>query len=261
MTAGSEPSTTGRASLQVAVIGSAGKMGRQVCQAVAAADDLHLVAAIDADDDRRILLDAEPDVVVEFTSPDSVMDNLEFCISHGLNVVVGTTGFTEARLDQVRGWLADQPGVGVLVAPNFGIGAVLLMRFAREAAPYFESVEVIEFHHPDKVDAPSGTAVHTAEVIAQARRDAGLGPVPDATEQALSGARGAEVEDVHVHAVRLRGLTASEEVIFGGPGETLTLRQDSHDRSSFMPGVLLGVRQVPHRPGLTIGIEPLLGLA
>lgn len=249
-----------RAALNVAVIGSEGKMGRQVCEAVSAADDLHLVAAIDVDDDRQILLDANPDVVVEFTSPASVMENLEFCIANGISVVVGTTGFTDERLDQVREWLGENPSSGVLIAPNFGIGAVLLMRFARQAAPFFESVEVIEFHHPDKVDAPSGTAVHTAQLIADARAAAGMPPVPDATSEQLDGARGADVQGVHVHAVRLRGMTASEEVVFGGPGETLSIRQDSHDRSSFMPGVLLGVRELPGRPGLTIGLEPLLHL-
>jgi 4-hydroxy-tetrahydrodipicolinate reductase len=185
------------------------------------------------------------------------MDNLRWCIERGLHAVVGTTGFDDGRLEQVRGWLADQPGVGVLVAPNFGIAAVLMMRFAAVAAPHFESVEIVELHHPNKVDAPSGTARRTAELVAQARADKRS---PDATTQALDGARGADVDGVRVHAVRLAGLVAHQEVLLGGHGETLTLRHDSLSRESFMPGVLLGVRWVLEHPGLTVGIDDALGL-
>jgi 4-hydroxy-tetrahydrodipicolinate reductase len=191
-----------------------------------------------------------------------VMGNLQGCIAAGISVVVGTTGFTQQRLDEVRGWLDGAPGVGVVVAPNFGIGAVLLMRFAAQAARFYESVEIVELHHPGKADAPSGTARRTAELVAEARRAAGVGPAPDATQEeaSLPGARGALVEGVPVHAVRLRGLVAHEEVHLGSEGEVLTLRHDSTDRVSFMPGVLAAVRGVLARPGLTVGIEPLLDL-
>lgn len=224
--------------------------------AVDDADDLHLAAAIDLGDPLDRLSDAGVEVAVDFTTPDAVLANVRYCIDHGISAVVGTTGFTEQRLDEIRGWLGPEPSVGVVVAPNFALGAVLLMRFARMAAPYFESVEIIELHHPDKVDAPSGTAVHTARAVAEARR--GRPPQADATEQALDGARGADVGGVRVHSVRLRGLVAHEEVLLGNPGEVLALRHDSLDRSSFMPGVLLAVRQATARPGLTVGLEPLL---
>jgi 4-hydroxy-tetrahydrodipicolinate reductase len=242
--------------IQVAVFGARGRMGSEVCRAVSAAEDLELVAGVDVGDDRSAVTAAE--VVVDFTHPDAVMDNLQWCIEHGLHAVIGTTGFDEARLARVRNWLADAPGVGVVVAPNFGIGAVLMTRFAAEAAPYFDSVEIVELHHPGKADAPSGTARRTAELVADARRQAGRGASPDATVQALDGARGAEVDGVHVHAVRLAGLVAHQEVLLGGAGETLTIRHDSLDRASFMPGVLLAVRSVAGRPGLTVGLEPLL---
>jgi 4-hydroxy-tetrahydrodipicolinate reductase len=229
-------------------------MGAEVCRAVGGAEDLQLVAALDIGDDREPLRQAE--VVVDFTTPDAVMDNLRWCIDAGLHVVVGTTGFDESRLTQVRGWL-DGSDVGVLVAPNFGIGAVLMMRFAATAAPYFDSVEIVELHHPDKVDAPSGTARRTAELVARAR---GGQRSPDATTQEIVGARGAEVEGVRVHAVRLAGLVAHQEVLLGGHGETMTIRHDSLSRESFMPGVLLGVRWVVDHPHLTVGIEEALGL-
>jgi 4-hydroxy-tetrahydrodipicolinate reductase len=189
------------------------------------------------------------------------MDNLQFCIKQGISVVVGTSGFDDERLTQVRAWLADAPGVGVLVAPNFAIGAVLMMRFAAQAAAYFESVEVVEMHHPDKADAPSGTARRTAEMVAESRRAAGLGALPDNTSSGLDGARGATVEGVPVHSLRVRGLVASQEVLFGNLGETLSIRHDSSDRASFMPGVLLGIREIRNRPGLTVGLERLLDLA
>ena len=244
--------------LEVAVVGAAGRMGSEVVRAVDGVDDLHLAAAIDLGDPLGRLESSGAQVVVDFTTPDAVMATLRHSIDHGIHVVVGTTGFDDARLDEVRALLAARPGVGVVIAPNFALGAVLLMRFAREAAPYFESVEVIEMHHPDKLDAPSGTATHTADAIAQARREAGAAPPPDATDRSLPGARGADVSGVRVHSVRVRGHVAHEEVLLGNPGEVLTLRHDSLDRASFMPGVLLAVRQVTARPGLTVGLEALL---
>jgi 4-hydroxy-tetrahydrodipicolinate reductase len=230
-------------------------MGSEVCRAVDAADDLELAARVDIGDDREPLRRAE--VVVDFTTPDAVMDNLRWCIDARLHTVVGTTGFDSDRLAQVRGWVDKASDVGVLVAPNFGIGAVLMMRFAATAAPYFDSVEIIELHHPNKVDAPSGTARRTAELVAQARDSRRS---PDATTQEIDGARGAEVDGVRVHAVRLAGLVAHQEVLLGGHGETMTIRHDSLSRESFMPGVLLGVRWVAHHPGLTVGLEEPLGL-
>jgi 4-hydroxy-tetrahydrodipicolinate reductase len=246
--------------LRVGVIGAAGRMGSEVVAAIGGAADLELVAAVDAEDRLEALLQAGVEVAVEFTHPAAVMDNLEFCVRHGIHTVVGTTGFDAERLAIVSRWLQDAPGTGVIVAPNYGLGAVLMMRFAREAARFFESAEVVEYHHPDKIDAPSGTARATAAGIAESRASAGLGAVPDATASELAGARGADVHGIPVHAIRLRGLVAHQEVLFGGPGETLTLRHDSLHRTSFMPGVLLAVREVGRRPGLTLGLEPLLGL-
>ena len=246
--------------LRVAVLGAAGRMGTAVCEAVAAASDLELSARLDVGDDVTALRSADIDVAVDFTSPDAVMPNLTHCIDAGIDTVVGTTGFTDERLDQLRGRLSGQPGVGCVVAANFGIGAVLMMRFAELAAPWFESVEIVELHHPDKVDAPSGTAARTAELIGRARTAASLPASPDATTTALPGARGAEVDGVPVHSVRLRGLIAHQEVLFGQVGETLTLRHDSLDRAAFMPGVLLAVREVGGLPGLTVGLEHLLPL-
>jgi 4-hydroxy-tetrahydrodipicolinate reductase len=227
-------------------------------QAVAAAEDLSLSAEVDAGDPLNLLTDSNTEVVIDFTHPDVVMANLEFLIDNGIHAVVGTTGFTDERLQQVRSWLAAKPGVSVLIAPNFAIGAVLSMHFAKQAAPFFESVEVIELHHPQKADAPSGTAARTAALIAEARK--GLPPNPDATSTSLPGARGADVDGVPVHSVRLAGLVAHQEVLFGTLGETLTIRHDSIDRTSFVPGVLLAVRRVAEHPGLTIGIESLLNL-
>jgi 4-hydroxy-tetrahydrodipicolinate reductase len=243
---------------KVAVFGARGRMGAEVCRAVESADDLELVAAVDAGDDRTAA--ASADVVVDFTHPDAVMDNLAWCVGHGVHAVVGTTGFDDARLEQLRDLLTQRPEVGVLVAANFSIGAVLMMRFAEQAAPFYESVEIIELHHPGKADAPSGTAATTARRIAAARTAAELPPPPDATVHEVPGARGAEVDGIRVHGVRLRGLVAHQEVLLGAEGETLTLRHDSLDRVSFMPGVLAGVRAVGQRPGLTLGIEPVLGL-
>jgi 4-hydroxy-tetrahydrodipicolinate reductase len=245
--------------VKVGVLGARGKMGAQVCAAVDAAEDLELAAAVDVGDDMELLRAAE--VIVDFTAPAVVMDNLQWCLQAGLSVVVGTTGFDAERLATVRGWLDQAPSSGVVIAPNFGVAAVLMMKFATLAARWFESVEIVELHHPGKADAPSGTARKTAELIAGARKEAGLDPSgPDATSTALDGARGASVDGVPVHSIRLAGLVAHQEVLFGTAGETLTIRHDSLDRESFMPGVLLAVRAVLDRPGLTLGIEDLLGL-
>jgi len=246
--------------VQVAVLGAKGRMGATVCDAIRDAADLELVASLDVGDDLTQLVASGAQVVVDFTTPDAVMGNLEFCVTHGLHIVVGTTGFDASRLAVVRAWIDAAPNVGVLIAPNFGIGAVLMMAFAEKAARYFESAEIIELHHPGKVDAPSGTSQHTAARIAAARRDAGLAAMPDATSSGLEGSRGAVVDGVHIHAVRLAGLVAHQEVLFGGHGETLTVRHDSVDRVSFMPGVLLAVRTVLTQPGLTVGLENLLDL-
>lgn len=245
---------------KVGVLGARGKVGAEICRAVEAADDTELVAAIDADDDIAGLVEAGAEAVVDFTHPDVVMDNLEFCIDHGIHAVVGTTGFDDERLAQLEAWLEASPSTGVLIAPNFSIGAILMMRFAAAAAPFYDSVEVVEMHHPDKADAPSGTARRTAELIAAARRGAGAGPMPDATSTALDGARGADVDGVRVHGLRIRGMVAHQEVLLGGPGETLTIRHDSMDRASFSPGVLTGLRTIASRPGLTVGLEKFLDL-
>ncbi|MGW6745916.1 4-hydroxy-tetrahydrodipicolinate reductase [Streptomyces sp. NPDC055025] len=246
--------------LRVAVLGAKGRIGSEAVRAVEAADDLELVAALDRDDKLEALVGSGAQVVVELTTPAAVLDNLDFCLRHGIHAVVGTTGWTDERLARVRGALAAAPETGVLIAPNFSIGAVLTMKFSETAARWFESVEVIELHHPNKVDAPSGTAQRTAQLIAAARTEAGLAPQPDATATALDGARGADVDGVPVHSVRLRGLLAHQEVILGGEGETLTIRHDSLHHSSFMPGILLGVRRVVSTPGLTFGLEHFLDL-
>ena len=243
---------------RVGVFGARGRMGGEVCRAVESAEDLELVAAVDLGDDRAPAEAAQ--VIVDFTHPDAVMDNLCWCIDHGIHAVVGTTGFADEQLNRLRSALADHADVGVLVAPNFSIGAVLMMRFAEQAAAFYESVEIIELHHAGKADAPSGTAANTARRIAAAREAADLDTPPDATVQELPGARGAQVDGIRVHAVRLRGLVAHQEVLFGAEGETLTIRHDSLDRVSFMPGVLAAVRTISSRPGLTVGIEPILGI-
>lgn len=246
--------------LRVAVIGAKGRIGSEAVRAVEAADDLELVAALGRGDQLETLVETGAQAVVELTHPESVMGNLEFCVRHGIHSVVGTTGWTDDRLAQLNTWLAASPETGVLIAPNFSIGAVLTMKFAQIAAPYFESVEVVELHHPNKADAPSGTAQRTAQLIAAARAEAGSAPQPDATVTALDGARGADVDGVPVHSVRLRGLLAHQEVLLGGEGETLTIRHDSLHHSSFMPGILLGVRRVVNTPGLTFGLEHFLDL-
>lgn len=246
--------------LRVAVIGAKGRIGSEAVRAVEAADDLELVAALGRGDKLDTLVETGAQVAVELTNPDSVMGNLDFCVRHGIHAVVGTTGWTDDRIAQLETALAASPKTGVLIAPNFSIGAVLTMKFAQIAAPYFESVEVVELHHPNKADAPSGTATRTAQLIAEARREAGSAPQPDATSTALDGARGADVDGVPVHSVRLRGLLAHQEVLLGGEGETLTVRHDSLHHSSFMPGILLGVRRVVSTPGLTFGLEHFLDL-
>lgn len=242
--------------IRVGVLGAKGRMGTEVCRAVEAAEGLELVARVDVGDPLTDLVDANAEVAVDFTHPGVVLDNVRFCLEHDIATVVGTSGFDEERLATVRGLLEATPG-HVLVAPNFGVGAVLMMQFARQAARFFDAVEVIELHHAGKVDAPSGTASRTASLIAQAREGA---PMPDATTSELAGARGATVDGVRVHSVRLPGLVAHQEVLLGTAGELLTIRHDSFDRASFMPGVVLAVREVRQRPGLTVGIEPLLGL-
>ena len=246
--------------IKVGVLGATGKVGSAVVAGVEKADDLQLAAEVNSGDSLQVLVDEGVDVIVDFTTPNAVMDNLEFCINNGIHCVVGTTGFDDERYQKVRDWCAANEGVGVLIAPNFAISAVLTMAFARQAAPFFESAEVVEFHHPNKLDAPSGTAVKTAQGIADARKEAGLADMPDATEQALDGSRGANVDGVPVHAVRMQGMVAHEEVIFGTTEQSLTIRQDSYGRESFVPGVLTGVREVANRPGLTIGLDAYLGL-
>jgi 4-hydroxy-tetrahydrodipicolinate reductase len=251
--------------LAVSVIGASGRMGSRVCAAVGAAADLRLVGTYDLDDDLGDLGGA--DVVVEFSVPDASPGNVAHCVAQGVHCVVGTTGWDDDRLAAVEAEIAAAPpsrqgtGVGVLIAPNFAIGAILMMGFAAQAARFYESVEVIELHHPDKVDAPSGTAARTARLLSAARSDAGLGPVPDATRSDELGSRGGRVEGIPVHSVRLRGLVAHQEVLLGNAGEQLTIRHDSFDRDSFMPGVLEGVRRVADHPGLTVGLEHYLGLA
>ena len=250
----------GQSIVKVAVFGAAGRMGQAVCRAVLDAPGLDLVAQIDVDDDPRRAVEAGAEVAVDFTHPGATMQNIEFCVRHGIDVVVGTSGFDETRQEQVRA-LLHGTDVRVLVAPNFSIGAVLMMRFAATAAPYFESVEIVELHHPDKVDAPSGTATRTAELVAEARAAAGSAPMPDATKTGLDGARGATVESIPVHSVRLRGLVAHQEVLLGTVGETLTIRHDSLDRASFMPGVVLACKKTGTLPaGLTVGLDALLDL-
>jgi 4-hydroxy-tetrahydrodipicolinate reductase len=244
--------------IKVGVLGARGRMGSEVVKAVSEAADCELVAALDQGDSLDALVANGAQVVVDFTTPDVVMANLEFLVKNGIHAVVGTTGFSDDRIAQLNTWLAANPKAGILIAPNFAIGAVLMMEFAEKAAKFFESAEIIELHHPNKVDAPSGTAARTAALISDARKAANLPAMPDATTTSLEGARGACVGDVPVHSVRLRGLIAHQEVLFGGLGETLTIRHDSLDRAGFMPGVLLGVRQISTHPGLTVGLEKFM---
>ena len=243
--------------LKVAVFGARGRMGQELCRAIGEADDLELVAALDVGDDREPARAA--DVAVDFTVPDAVMGNLEWCAANGVHAVVGTTGFTPEKLERVRGLFADSDA-NVIVASNYSIGAILMMEWAAQAARYYESVEIIELHHPNKVDAPSGTAATTAGKIAAARAGVDAPPIPDATSDDPDGARGALVNGVRVHSVRQRGLFANQQVLFGNEGEALTITHNSFTRASYMPGVLTAVRAVPDLPGLTVGIEGLLGI-
>ncbi|WP_422391633.1 4-hydroxy-tetrahydrodipicolinate reductase [Arthrobacter sp. N1] len=246
--------------LPVAVLGARGRMGSEAVRAIGAAPDLDLVAALGSSDPLESLVSAGAAVVVDLTVPEATASNVRFIVDHGMHAVVGTTGWTVDRLAELESQLAGSPATGVLIAPNFALGSVLASAFAATAARYFESVEIIELHHPDKVDAPSGTAARTAQLIASARAAAGVSRAPDATRDELDGARGARVDGVPVHSVRLRGLTAHQEVLLGSPGEQLTIRHDSYDRASFMPGVLLGIRSVAGHPGLTVGLDGYLDL-
>jgi 4-hydroxy-tetrahydrodipicolinate reductase len=246
--------------IKVAILGAKGRMGTESVKAISAADDLELVASLDLGDSLDLLKSSGAEVVLDFTTPDSVMKNLEYAITNGINVVVGTTGFDSKRIEEVKTLLAKNSKVGAIIAPNFGLGAVLMMQFAAKAATYFESVEIIELHHPDKADAPSGTATRTAELISDARSKSKKNAMPDKTSSGLAGARGAKVGDVPIHSIRLRGLVAHQEVLLGDQGETLSIRHDSIDRSGFMPGVLLAIRSVKTRPGLTFGLENLLDI-
>jgi len=245
---------------RVAVLGAKGRMGSESVRALNEADGIEVVAEVDVDDSLELVSESGAEVALDFTQPAAALDNVTWCAEHGVHVVVGTSGFDDARIDRVRSLLGDAPSTGVLIVPNFSIGAVLMMRFAATAAPFFESIEVIELHHPNKIDAPSGTATRTAEMIAAARDAAGSAPLPDATTTDPDGARGAKVAGIPVHSVRARGFTASQEVLFGGAGETFSIRHDSIDRASFMPGVVAAVRAVPTRPGVTVGLEAVLGL-
>jgi 4-hydroxy-tetrahydrodipicolinate reductase len=249
-----------KAMTRVAVLGAKGRMGSESVRALNDADGVEVVAQIDVDDSLDQVVESGAEVALDFTQPAAALDNVTWCAEHGVHVVVGTSGFDDAKIDRVRGLLGDAPSTGVLIVPNFSIGAVLMMRFAATAAPFFESIEVIELHHPNKIDAPSGTATRTAEMIAAARDAAGSAPLPDATTTDPDGARGAKVAGIPVHSVRARGFTASQEVLFGGAGETFSIRHDSIDRASFMPGVVAAVRAVPTRPGVTVGLEAVLGL-
>ena len=241
--------------MKVAVLGAKGRMGAETVAAIESASDLTLSSALDLGDSLDQLTKTGTEVVIDFTHPDSVMKNLEFAINNGIHVVVGTTGFDDKKLSELKNLLSKNPKVGALIAPNFGLGAVLMMQFSQKAAQYFESVEIIELHHANKVDAPSGTAIRTAELITDARKQSKKGAMPDASKTIIPGARGAKVGDVPIHSVRSHGYVAHQEVIFGDTGETLSIRHDSINRAGFMPGVLIGVRNVAKHPGLTVGLE------
>jgi 4-hydroxy-tetrahydrodipicolinate reductase len=253
-------------------------MGREVCRAVVEDPECVLVAAVDTQgnsenigplighpelkleisDELDALTDAEVDIAVDFTHPDAVMDDIRWCVRHAVHLVVGTTGLGPTDLDEIRALIEEEGSESnVFVAPNFAIGAVLMMRFSAAASKWLPSVEIIELHHDKKADAPSGTAIKTAEEIAKARPDGGEAPP---SKEVAQGARGADVAGIHVHSVRLPGLVAHQEVILGGPGQSLTIRHDSYDRASFMPGVLLAVKEIMKHPGLTYGLENLLEL-
>ena len=246
--------------IKVAILGAKGRLGTERVKAISAADDLELVASLDLGDSLDLLKSSGAEVVLDFTHPDSVMKNIEYAINSGIHVVVGTTGIDSQRMDVIKSLLAKNPKVGAIIAPNFALSAVLMMQFAAKAATYFDSVEIIELHHPDKADAPSGTATRTAELISDARAKAKKSAMPDKTSSGLAGARGAKVGDVPIHSIRLRGLVAHQEVLMGDQGETLSIRHDSIDRSGYMPGVLLAIRSVKTRAGLTFGLENLIDI-
>ena len=262
--------------IRVGVVGGYGRMGREVCRAVAEDPECVLVAAVDVNgcgesvgalighsdlkitisDELDALTDAEVDVAVDFTHPDAVMDDVRWCVRHAVHLVVGTTGLSSADLDEIRALIEEEGSESnVFVAPNFALGAVLMMRFAAAASKWLPAVEIIELHHDGKADAPSGTALKTAEEIAKARDE---GPQASPSKEVVPGVRGGEVAGIHVHSVRLPGLVAHQEVILGGPGQSLTIRHDSYDRASFMPGVLLAIKNITKHPGLTYGLENLL---
>ncbi|MGH3350083.1 MAG: 4-hydroxy-tetrahydrodipicolinate reductase [Nocardioides sp.] len=245
---------------KVAVLGARGKLGSAVCEAVESAEDLELVAKVGRGDELSAITDAGAEVAVDVTTLEAVMGNAEFCLAHGVHTVIGTSGFGPDRVERLEGWLADAPGVGAMVVPNFSVGAVLMMRFAELAAAHFPSVEIVETHHERKADAPSGTARRTAELVAAARQEADVDPAPDATTSSLEGARGASVDGIPVHSLRMSGSVAHQEVILGGVGELLTIRHDSLSHASFAHGVLAAIRGVGSRPGLTVGLEDVLGL-
>ncbi|MBT0770010.1 4-hydroxy-tetrahydrodipicolinate reductase [Kineosporia sp. J2-2] len=245
---------------QIAVLGARGRMGVASVRAIEASPDLNVAAEIDLHDDLHDIIDRKADIALVFTPPDVAHDHVQWCIKQGIHVVVGTSGFDEASVERIRAALVDHSDVNVFVVPNFSVGAVLMTKFATQAAPFFESVEIIEFHHPGKVDAPSGTALRTAEVVARARNEAGCAPSPDATVLDPYGARGGQIEGIGVHSIRVSGFMSSQEVLLGNEGETMTLRYDSISRESLMPGVLSSLRAVPNLPGVTVGLEVVLGL-
>lgn len=248
------------ADIRVAVIGAKGRMGSHAVRAIEAADGLEVVAALGSSDPLASVLGSGVDVAVELTVPRATQDNVTYLVEHGINTVVGTTGWDSGKLDALAATAAQHPEVGVLIAPNFSIGAVLAMKFSELAAPYFDSAEVVEIHHPRKVDAPSGTAVTTAQRIAAAREHAGLGPVPDATASDPLGGRGAEVDGIHVHSIRQLGMNATEEIHFGSAYDALTIRTDSFSTESFMPGIVQAVKRIGGHPGLSVGLEKILDI-
>ncbi len=256
----SDQSAGSGAQIKVAVLGAAGRLGSAAVAAIEQAEDLEVVARLGRGDDLNIIQDSGATHVLDLTVPDQTEKNVRNAVAAGKHTVVGTTGWDEAKRRNLAQLLTEHPEVGVMIAPNFAIGSVLASQFAAAAAKYFESVEIIELHHPNKVDAPSGTAIRTAELIAAARAEASVPAGPDATQTQLEGARGALVDGIPVHAVRLRGLTAHQEVLLGGVGETLTFRHDSYGHDSFMHGVLLALRTVAQRPGLAYGLDNYLEL-
>lgn len=243
--------------IKVGVMGAKGRMGSEVCREVDADPELELVARVDLGDSLEQLVEAGAEVAVDFTSPGAVKDNVRFALAHGIHAVVGTTGLTDDDLAEIETW-AKEGGASAFVAPNFAVGAVLMMAFARQAAPHFKTAEIVERHHEKKADAPSGTALRTASLMNEARAEPWT--TPEKETETLPGSRGGEMEGVRVHSLRVPGSVAHQEVVLGAPGETLTIRHDSLERSSFMPGVLLAIKKVGSLSGLTVGLENLLDL-